>query len=258
MNKLTVNAVYDWINSVAPFQTQEAFDNSGLQVGYPDSTVSRILLTLDVTGEVISEAAGLGADLIISHHPLIFTPQKDLVLARHVPKLLAGLIENRIALISAHTNMDQSDCFSGTVAAAKLLGLTNIRRASPYLFLGDLEKPLTERGLSALITERLRVPARQYGSFGKLVTTLGIAGGAYSEGFEEARAAGAQAYLTGEVRHHHALEAAQAGFVLYDGGHYATEAPMLAPLAFGLQLMANELKCSLQVHVSSCVPYRLQ
>lgn len=258
MNNLTVKGVYDWINTVAPFETQEEFDNSGMQVGDPDSPVTNILLTLDVTGEVISEAVKLGSDLIISHHPLIFTPQKDMVLTRHVPKLLAGLIENKIALISAHTNLDQSDQYSGTVTTAKLLGLKNIRRASPYLFLGDLEKPLTDHELRKLISANLKVPARQYGQSDSLIRTLGIAGGAYSEGHEEARAAGAQAYLTGEVRHHHAVEANEAGFLVYDCGHYATESPMLQPLAFGLQLMANELKYNLQVHVSGSVPYRLE
>ena len=258
MNRLTVKAVYDWIDSVAPFESQEEFDNSGLQLGCPDSPVSSILLALDVTGEVVSEAVKLSADLIISHHPLIFTPQKDMVMTRRVPKLLAGLIENKIALISAHTNLDQSDKYSGTVATAKLLGLNHIRRASPYLFLGDLEKPMTDRELNALITTRLQVPTRQYGVSDKLLTCLGIVGGAYSEGYEEARAAGAQAFLTGEVRHHHAVEANEAGFLVFDGGHFATESPMLAHLAFGLQLMTNELKCNLQVHVSSSVPYRLQ
>ena len=258
MNRLTVKAVYVWIDSVAPFATQEEFDNSGFQLGHPDNPVSNILLTLDVSGEVISEAVKLGAELIVSHHPLIFSPLKDMVISKYVPKLLSGLIENKISLISAHTNLDQSDQYSGTVATAKLLGLLNIRRASPYLFLGDLEKPLTDRELNNLITDRLQVPARQYGKSDALLTTLGIVGGAYSEGFEEARAAGAQAYLTGEVRHHHAVEANEAGFLVYDCGHYATESPMLAPLAFGLQLMANELKYNLQVHVSRSIPYRLQ
>ncbi len=255
--KLNVQAVYDWINGVAPFENQEAFDNSGLQVGHPEHQVSSILLTLDVTEETVKEAVEKKAELIIAHHPLIFTPLKDLVLTHQVPRVLFSLIQNKISLIAAHTNMDQSDTYSGTAAVAKLLGLQNIRQASPYLFLGDLPEALTDSELQAKISAQLSVPVRMYGQSKERVQTLGIVGGSFSEGWIQAKAAGAQAFLTGEVRHHHAVEAAGEGILLYDCGHYATEAPMLLPLALGLQLMADEVKCNLQVHVSRQVPYRL-
>lgn len=257
-NHLTAQAIYQWIDSVAPFDSQEEFDNSGFQVGEPEQKVTAVLLALDVTEEVIREAVDLKAEAIVSHHPLIFSPLKNLVLTAHVPKLVAGLLKHRISLISAHTNLDQSPLYSGSAAAAKLMKLKNIRQASPYLFLGDLENEMTDRELNTLIATHLSVPARQYGRTDKPIKTVGIVGGSYSEGYLEAKKAGAQAFLTGEVRHHHAVEANEAGILLYDGGHFATEAPMLKPLALGLQKMADGLKYNLQVHVSRSVPYRLQ
>lgn len=257
-SKMTVRQVYDWLDQVAPFDTQEEFDNAGLQVGLMDASVHGILLALDVVDSVIDEAISLGCNLIIAHHPLLFMPQSDMNLARHTPRLLARLIKTDIALIAAHTNIDQSSAYSASLVVAKLLDLRNIRQEGPYLFLGDLEPALSELDLKDRISDRLQVPARLYGGNGQPIRTLAVAGGAYSEGFAQAQAAGAQALLTGEVRHHHAVEAAALGMLLYDGGHFATEAPMLAPLASGLQSLADTLQCSVQVYEAQGAPYRLQ
>lgn len=258
LRELTVKMVLEWIDSVAPFETQEEFDNGGLLVGSGEAGVNSILVALDVTEEVIREAVELRANLIVAHHPLIFTAQKNLDVARYVPDLLSRLIRNDIALIAAHTSMDQSEEFSASAAVAGLLGLGNIRKHGPYLFLGELEQPLEGQELNRRISSALKVPSRLYGRMDRMVSTLAIAGGAFSEGFPEAFHAGAQALLTGEVRHHHAVEACSRGMVLFDGGHYGTEFPMLKPLALGLQKMANAVKYSVQVHVSQGLPYQLQ
>jgi dinuclear metal center YbgI/SA1388 family protein len=256
-NQTTVQTILDWLNQTAPFDTQEEFDNAGLQIGYGKMPVSAVLVTLDVTEEVILEAAALKANLIIAHHPLLFTPQRDLNLARFVPRLAGMLIQHNIALIAVHTNMDQSFQYSASFALAELLNLKQIRQQGKYLIIGDLSKPLDDEQLFQLISRTLKAPVRQYGQGKTLFTTLAIAGGAYSEGFEEASEAGAQALLTGEVRHHHAVEAVDMGIVLYDGGHYATEVPMLPPLALGLQTALDTLEYPVQVHVTQCMPYRL-
>lgn len=256
MQKASVETILGWLDAMAPFSNQEEFDNSGFQLGRLDAQVGSVLLALEVTEAVIEEAVRLGAALIITHHPLLFVPQRVLDLSRAVPKLISLLIKNNLSLISAHTNMDRSAEYSASATVAGLLGLNNIRRQGDYLFVGDFPEPLDEAVLAAKVGSALKVPVRLYQGSGK-VKTLAIAGGAYSEGYHEAFLAGAQALLTGEVRHHHAVEAAAEGIALLDGGHYATEAPMLAPLALGLQKMANAVQYSLQVHVTRCLPYRL-
>lgn len=257
-HELTVQMVLDWLDSIAPFETQEEFDNGGLQAGSGSTAVSSILLALDVTEEVIKEAQQLKANLILTHHPLIFTAQKNLDEARFVPGMLSKLIRQDISLIAAHTSMDQSEQFSASAAVCRLLDLSNIRKQGPYLFLGELRKPMSSLELNRLLAETLKVPTRLYGRADFQVSTLAVAGGAYSEGFADARYAGAQALLTGEVRHHHAVEASSLGMVLIDGGHFGTEFPMLEPLALGLQKMVNAVEYPVRVHVSKCQPYLLQ
>lgn len=255
--KANVQIIYDWLDRIAPFELQEDFDNAGLQTGFPEQTVSRVLLALDVTPEVILEAEELGAELIISHHPLIFFALRSLNEQDYIASTVCRLVRAGISLISAHTNLDQSEKYSGGIAAAKLLSLKETRRAGKYLVLGNLQSPVSACDLKELIAASLKAPVLQFGESKQLITTVAIGAGAYSEGFEEARKAGAQVLLTGEVRHHNAVEATARGIVLYEGGHYATEAIMLGPLADGLQKVMDRLEYSLQVHVSWHIPYRL-
>ncbi len=257
MKKANVQTVYDWLDSVAPFASQEGFDNAGIQAGDPGQEVSRVLVTLDVTKEVVQEAQSLGAELILSHHPILFSPISSMNEREYVPGILASLIRSGISLIAAHTNADQSEALSASIAVARLLTLQNIRKEGKYLFIGELERPTAAGEYQEVISGRLKGPAFLFGEPGREIRTLAVAGGAYSEGWKEALDAGAQALLTGEVRHHHAVEAVSRGLTLYEGGHYATEAPMLAPLAAGLQNAMDTLHCSLRVDVSRCIPYAL-
>ncbi len=257
MKKATVQTVYDWIDSIAPFAWQEEFDNAGIQTGDPGQEVSRLLVALDVTKEVVREAHSLGAELILSHHPVLFSPLHSMNEKEYVPGILVSLIRSGISLIAAHTSIDQSEDFSAGIAVARLLSLKNVRRQGKYLFIGELEKPVTAGEYQGVISGRLNGPALLFGDPGQHIATLAVAGGAYSEGWQEAMDAGAQAFLTGEVRHHHAVEAISRGLVFYEGGHYATEAPMLSPLATGLQNAMDKLNYSLRVHVSRCIPYDL-
>lgn len=260
MNKkqITVQTILDWLNEAAPFETQEEFDNAGLQVGHRDAPVNKVLLALDVTEAVIQEAVDKQVELIIVHHPLIFVPVKDLQLDKHVPHLLVKLLEHGINLIAVHTNIDKSMEYSASAAVCNMLNLQNLRKQGDYLFVGKLPEAIPADKLQSTISDQLKVPARLFGKPDTMIKTLAVAGGAYSEGYLDAMLNGAHALLTGEVRHHHAVEAAAKGFVLFDGGHYGTEAPMLKPLALGLQSMADTVKWFLQVYVSQDAPYSLQ
>ncbi|MDD4081701.1 MAG: Nif3-like dinuclear metal center hexameric protein [Eubacteriales bacterium] len=254
MKKATIQAVYDWIDGIAPFLGQEEFDNAGLQVGRPDNPVAGILLALDTTPDVIAEARERGCDLIISHHPLVFMPLLSLRQDYYVPRVLSLLIQGGIGLIAAHTNLDKS-AYSGSMAVMKRLNMQNIRRADDYTLVGDLPRAIPMGEVQVLISLSLKSAVLRYGDAGKEISTLAVAGGAYSEGFQAARAAGAEAFLTGEVRHHHAVEAADTGIALFEAGHFATEQPMMEELAQGLQSGLNALNYNVQVYVSRQIPY---
>lgn len=253
-----VKDIYQWLDEVAPFETQAEFDNCGLQVGSMEQPVSSVLLCLDLTHDIIKEAIEIGAQCIVAHHPLIFSPIRSLNLDDHVPKLLSALIKHDIALVAAHTNLDQSAQYSPGVATAHLLGLKDIEKADDYAVVGNFQPAISPRDLQTMIVERLHSPALMFAEADVLVSRLAIGGGAYSEGMDAALLAGAQAYLTGEVKHHHAVIAQEAGLILYEGGHFATEAPLLAPLALGLQTAMDALQYSVRIVASTQKPYRLR
>ena len=250
----TVKLIEDILQEYAPMETAESYDNVGALVGRRDAEVTNILVALDCTLDVVREAKELGAELIVTHHPLLFHARKNLLEEDAEGKILCEMVRAKLSLIAAHTNLDQTE-LSGSACCARLLKLQNIRKETNYLFLGDLEHPITARELEGRITSVLSFPARLYGSGEKLISTLAIAGGADDGDWQAAQALGAQALLTGEVRHHNALAASMSDFVLFDGGHYGTEAPLVSFLAEYLQKRLNDVQYNVRVYPSQYAPF---
>lgn len=254
MQKTATNKIiFDLINVLAPFETQESYDNSGFLIGNMNDEVRRILVALDVTPQVIDEAMKKDVQLLISHHPLMFHAIKEIRSDAYDGALLVKFINSGIALISAHTNLDQTPLSAGA-SIAKKLSLQNIRQPQedPFLYLGDIVKPMPAKELGKLIGRLLNATIRCYGSPDLQISTLALAGGAYDIGYSNALACGAQALLTGEVRYHNAIAASQSGFVLFDGGHYQTEAMMMEELSHCLQKEFDRLQYSVKVYLSEC------
>ncbi|MBQ1946594.1 MAG: Nif3-like dinuclear metal center hexameric protein [Clostridia bacterium] len=254
----SVKTVYEWLNEIAPFETAEHFDNVGLLIGSMHAPVERVLVALDATPQVVQEALDLDVQLIVTHHPLMFGGTKRILYDNYEGGIVADIIQNNLHLIAAHTNLDLSPEYSGTACLSRKLGLENVRQEG-FVFVGDLP----DRGLDAsLLREKIAAAENDavylFGDANAHIKTLGICGGAYDGGFEQARSMGAQAYLTGEVKHHNALAAAGTGFVLYQGGHFGTENALVKPLAQALQNHLNELQYSVTVYASSCYPYGTQ
>lgn len=250
----TVKTIEDMLNELAPVETAEGFDNVGALVGRRDAEVNSVLVALDCTMDVVKEALEKKAQLIVTHHPLLFHARKNLLEEDAEGKILCALVRNHLSLIAAHTNLDQT-VFSGSAACGRLLGLLNLRKETPYLFLGELPEACSAGQLTGKITKALRFPVRCYGDENALISTLAIAGGADDGDWEAAKSLGAQALLTGEVRHHNALAASMSDFVLFDGGHYGTEAPLVQPLAEYLQNRLNGVQYNVRVYPSQCVPF---
>lgn len=255
MKPATVKTVYDWLNEIAPFETAEGFDNVGLLIGSMNADVERILVALDATPAVVQEAIDVGAQLIVTHHPLMFGGRKRLLYDDYEGGVIRTIVKNDLNLIASHTNLDLSMEFSGSAALAKRLGLQNLRQ-SGFVLVGDLaEGEMQAEALRQKIADAEEDAVYCYGNGSALIKTLGISGGAFDEGYHTARAMGAQAYLTGEVKHHNAIAAAGSDFVLYQGGHFGTENPLVPVLAEALQIALNELQYSVTVYPSRCKPY---
>lgn len=254
MRQAIVDDIVTWLNNIAPFDTAEEFDNVGLLVGSANQQVSSILVALDLTTNVINEAKELGVQLIIAHHPVMFHPIQSILEDTYEGKLLSMLIRENMSFIAVHTNIDKT-MYSGSACLAKNLSLKDIEQEEDYLFLGSLQKEMSAAELEAFLQEKLDTKVLRYGYPQTVIKRLAIAGGAYDEGYIAASKAGAQALLTGEVRHHNAIAAIESGMVLFEGGHLQTEQPMVPHLAECLQKAVNDLQCNVRVYASEAHVY---
>lgn len=250
---LTVQNVYDFINQRAPFEMQESFDNAGLLVGHPDWEVKAIHVAMDVTGKVIDEAVTHGANLIVTHHPMMFSARRRLVETDSEAKLLCRLIRHNIALIAAHTNLDRASGGINDVLAARC-GLKEVT-GEAFVRVGTLPAPMTARQLADDLSARLNTVVRLMGDDAAVITNLGMCSGAGSDYWQEAAQMGAQAFLTGEAKHHHALEAAENGVVILEAGHFATEVPGIFALADALQIWSDAVQYDVCVSKSEAIAY---
>ncbi len=213
------------LNSIAPFDAAEAWDNIGLQVGDPTMEVRSILVALDPTLEALGMASTNGCELVVTHHPLIMTPLGRIDLAETVSRKIELLLRQKLGLVCMHTNLDKAP--GGTAdMLAEALGLKD---ASGQGFL-RVGKAGTKTPLS-LWVEGLPFRAARLCDAGRLVETVGACPGSGMELWRQARSLGCDTYVTGDVRYHAALEAVEAGMNVVDLGHFATEEIVLDSLA---------------------------
>lgn len=252
---MTVREIYDLIDALAPFATQEGFDNAGLLLGSGSWAVRGIHVAMDVTDRVLDEAEAAGANLIITHHPMMFHARKNLCEDDYEGRLLCRMIRSRMALIAAHTNLDKATGGINDVLA-QVCGLSNVE-TNGYVRVGDLAAGTTVASLLAQLPSLLGTTVRMLGQFpaDMQVHRMGVVGGAGSEFWEIARSMGADVFLTGEAHHHDALAMVGAGMLGLECGHFATEEPGIFALANALQNRLNELQYSVCVSKSAVGAY---
>lgn len=223
----TVKEIYDYIDSFAPFETQESYDNSGIIVGNGSRCVTKAIVSLDITREVVEEAVLLGANLIISHHPVIFSALKRLDFDS-VPALL---LKNGISAIAVHTNLDKSGEFGVNICLANAVGLKNVCAAADILFVGETEKEVTSDELAEMIKSGLSCQGVSYTRMCKKISKVGICSGAGGSGIFLCKKFGCDAFITGEIKHHEIIAANEMGVSVFSLGHYKSEDVVIAPLA---------------------------
>ena len=250
---MTVQEILQLIDAIAPFETQAEFDNSGLLVGNPEEEVTDILFALDVSEAVIDEALVLGAQLIITHHPLMFSPRRRLTEEDYEGRLLRKLIRCDLNVISAHTNLDQARDGVNDILAS-LCGIEEVS-GDGYLRFGDLPEPVSAWELSRRVGNALNTVVRLMGPEQAMIHRLGVSSGGGSDQWEAAAAQGCDAFLSGEIKHHHALAMADHQMVALECGHHATEEPGLFALADALQNALNEVECKVRIYQSAVPAY---
>ena len=223
----TVKDILAFTESFAPLCTCADFDNCGILLGNKNAPVRKALLSLDITKAVIEEAKNIGAELIISHHPVIFNPLKNLS-SDSVPYLLA---KEGITALCLHTNLDRAEDTGVNTALANTLNLSEQKLYSEdFLLVGKLEKAMSLTEFLSFVKKRLNSPCVACAGKKESISTVAVSSGAGADGYHKAAALGADILLTGEARHHEYLMAAEGEIPLVTAGHFHTEDVVISPL----------------------------
>jgi len=235
---MRLNEVISVLDTLAPFESAEAWDNVGLMVGDPRQEISSILVALDPSSDVIEHARMTKADLIITHHPLIFSPLKRLDFSESVSRKINRLITSGLSLVSMHTNLDAAEHGIADVLA-EALSLKGIQSFG-MMRIGAIMKERSLRAWAGSLpfqTVRIVDAARP-------VKKVCACPGSGSEYLWKARELGCDTLVTGDVKYHAALDAQEAGINIVDPGHFGTEQIAVKPFAqkLGTELPGIEVK----------------
>ena len=249
----TVKTVEDILNELAPMETAESYDNVGTIVGRRDAKVTKILVALDCTWDVVKEAEKLGAELIVSHHPLTFHARKNLLEEDAEGRILCEMVRNNLSLIAAHTNLDQAP---GGVndTLASCCGLTDVS-GEAFFRCGLLREPLSAAEYAEKLRTLLHTEVRLMGPEDRLIRKVGLCSGGGSDEWHRALESGCDAFISGEIKHHFGLAMADSGIIGLECGHFATEEPGIRALAYALQKRINQVECNVRIYVSEISAY---
>lgn len=240
----TVFDIYSAIDRFAPFSLSMDFDNTGILVGDRSQEVTKALIALDCTMEVVKEAQQLGAQLIITHHPVIFRPVKRI----NEDSVIFHLIKNNISVISVHTNLDiaqdgVNDILAQTIGLKDIRGLDLLDSVSQsYLGrIGTLSTPLSAEEFATHVKTVLHARSVKFADSQRSIQTVALCSGAGSDCLYTALAAGADALLTSEVKQHEYIDAVANNISIFDAGHFDTEDIVVEPLCKKLSQQFPEI-----------------
>ncbi len=259
----TVRNILNYIQTIAPVSMKESWDNVGLNCGHADREVKKILVALDPFTHVCREAKAWGADLLVTHHALIWHPG-FITDGDAQGRNTLYLIENGIAHINAHTNLDQAPGGVNDVLAATL-GLENVEVMNPA-GVDDQGRPwglirmgeVAEQRLAAflcMVKENLHCEGLRYVEGGKPVRKVAVGGGGCSGAMQEVAAAGCDTFVTADVKYNGFWDAKELGLNLIDAGHFHTENPVIAVLAGKIAATFPEVEVKISETHGDCAKY---
>ncbi|MCC5926407.1 MAG: Nif3-like dinuclear metal center hexameric protein [Bacteroidetes bacterium] len=233
---VAVQHISEFFDNWAPFSTQAEYDNSGLLLGSKKQKVTGIITCLDVTERVVDEAISRHCNLIVAHHPLIFRKLSRINPDNPQGALLYKLIQANIAVLAVHTNLDAAQNGVSFVLG-ELLGIQNPvilshqneARTIGFGVFGELETPMQTDIFLQHVCLQLGTTAIRFANDNKIssITKVAVCGGTGVSLAGEARKAGADAYITADIKYHEYFDA---GLLLVDAGHFETESPIISHL----------------------------
>lgn len=228
---MVLSEIMERLESFCPASFAQSWDNVGLQAGRSDLRVDTVYLAVDATSEVIADAARNGAQLILTHHPLLFRGITQVTDCDYVGKRIVTLLQRDMACYALHTNFDVLHMAD---AAADELQLKS-RRVLEVTFeddlsreglgrIGDLPEHMSLQECAALVRDAFRIPrVRVYGDPEQPVVTCAILPGSGKDEIDIAVREGADVMITGDINHHAGIDAAEKGIAVIDAGHYGIE-----------------------------------
>lgn len=247
--RITVQTIINWIDKWAPFDSAEDWDNVGLLAGSADSYVTKVITALDISPDVVKQAAKTGAELIISHHPVIFRPIKRLNQDNPVYQIAS----HGISAIAVHTNMDKAVGGVNDILAKKL-GLQNISTTDDQLVrIGSLEKEIEPHAFAKLVGKLLGVPAGgiMWSEGLRPVRTVAVCGGAGGDYINHLPPQ-ADAYVTGELGYHEwPFSSSQ---TIVSAGHFYTESLISCEIA---ERLSNAFESLIVTPAKEKCPYNI-
>lgn len=251
----TVDHILQYLETLAPRELKMDWDNVGLLCGSRSREVTKILVALDPFEAVCKEAAEMGAELIVTHHPLIFVAPKAVTDETSVGRCIMALCRHGISAINAHTNLD---CATGGVndVLASTLGLENteVIGCENLLRCGEVPQQPLSSFLSHVKTA-LDCRGLRYVDGGKPVHKVAVGGGACAGELMDAVVAGCDTFVTADVKYNQFWDANDLGINLIDAGHFQTENPVVAVLAEKLQTQFPEIQVKISKAHKDCMKF---
>ena len=216
---MQIKELEEILNKIAPLDTQEDWDNSGMQLSFGDEDVSKVLVAMEITDKVIDEAVSSDADMIVCHHPLYFNELKHVDGTESSGRYTVRLIENHIAVYASHTPFDFAPK-GNNAYLMKLVGAVDFNGFSAQLpeemsFLDFAKK------LAGVLGNPLDV--RLVGDIDRKIKKISVCTGSGAEFIGEAISRKCDCFITGDLKHHDAQYARENGLCVIDAGHWGTE-----------------------------------
>ncbi|GIM28054.1 GTP cyclohydrolase 1 type 2 [Clostridium polyendosporum] len=257
---MKVRDIASLMESIAPLELKESFDNVGLMVGDMESTVSKVLIALDCTLQVIEEAKKEKVELIITHHPLLFRKPSSITTDTLLGKKIIELIKSDINLYSAHTNLDSiKEGMNDTIV--RLLGFSSDKiielskqRGYENSGLGriiSVKDGIELQSLIKRIKQKLGVNSLRYaGKENQVVRTIAVINGSGQDFFEVAKRMGADCIITGDTTYHFVSDFKELGISIIDIGHFSSEWPALVAISENIKEQINKFDSHVDIIIS--------
>lgn len=249
---MKVKELTEWLGGNFPAAVAEDWDNVGLLTGDDESEVKHVFLALDLTEAVLDEAIQAGADMIVTHHPMIFSGIKKINNHSFTGRKILTLIQKGIVYYAMHTNYDvlgMADLSAGYTKMhdTTVLSVTEEREGEVQGFgrVGKLPREMTLREYAQLVKESLKLnDVKVYGNLDSMVKCVAVCTGSGKSMIKDVIKAGADVYVTGDIDHHTGIDTVAQGLALIDAGHYGTEYIFMDAMKKELTQAFPELKIS--------------